>query len=746
MKKLFLFFACILLSFQLYAAGETLIVFPPEISDISSGDQSWLPLALRDKLESDFKTYTSYQIMADNIQKIHKLQKLFESASYDESTAVEAGKLTASRYALLSSLRKSGKHYVLSANFLDIKTGEKLASVLVSSATSIEELYISSPNSVDQLFIKLCEQLKINLTAGQKHILTYGDQELSLEQQLAYARQEEENFKKQILACENQIQSLNKARKSDSESEILRLKAEQALAQERLDFSREQAQKLQLAEKQRLQDLKEDEKRSAMQKARRDKLIEELEKKEEKVRSLKNQSENVYEHMVLLEDRKKALLEERKLLENRIKEIKQEGQVEYEQKKKEIYSEAYRSGEMVDGKPTQAALERRQEKVDSELASINERTKREVDQLVNIFKKQENSLIVLMNRSKDNLEKEKTVSSFSQDFKISYASYDAEKMCWNLYVYFYLNSDLIFKDSLKLYYSQVSSKKFDPENASDADYASYLDTVDMYSSLFNRGENVFYGEISYKVIPYDEDFPSKYKFVFTSFKLKDVMNNKTVASPKLTNSYASYQILPALDLRQDKKLYDVHVKSDQELEKERIKKAKQDKADKKQKEFKQMLDKSDNYFKVDLSYIPLLSKDGFSSLILFGLDFPLYSNLFWGLNVGYADFVNPDADAIFFIDNNRSAFLNAELGLNFNLWMDKWELFPLNFYTKVGLGALLGDSLDLTVEPSIGLSWFIFSLDFTCIYSVFENSFHTGLKLAAGWYYSGKKVSEITIF
>ena len=112
------------------------LVVISDSKNLTAGDNAYLPDSVRDKLESNFQTYTSYEMISSNEASIKKLQRKSETAGFDEETAIEVGKLTSASHAIFLVVVKVGKNYSVTAEFANLTTGKSIAKKMVISSTA----------------------------------------------------------------------------------------------------------------------------------------------------------------------------------------------------------------------------------------------------------------------------------------------------------------------------------------------------------------------------------------------------------------------------------------------------------------------------------------------------------------------------------------------------------------------------------------------------------------------------------
>ena len=238
-KKLIVLCVFLFSLFSIYANVNSVIVITSS-KNISDGEKQWLLDLVRDKFISNFQTYSDFQFVSSNTDKIKQLQRESEKAAYDSNSMIEIGKLTTAGYAFFLDVTKTGKNYLISVQFADLTTGRNIAQSISPSKDKIEDLYNTTGCAVNEVTIDLCDKLDIPLTIVQKKLLMKGNVDLS-------ESEKSESYKQEINDYNNLINNLNKELKKieissdvNAVSEETKLKARMAMAEEKKKQAEEQ--------------------------------------------------------------------------------------------------------------------------------------------------------------------------------------------------------------------------------------------------------------------------------------------------------------------------------------------------------------------------------------------------------------------------------------------------------------------------------------------------------------------------
>ncbi|MCH5151029.1 MAG: hypothetical protein J1G30_10230, partial [Spirochaetales bacterium] len=289
---------------------KSLVVLPAS-KNLSAGESAWLPGNICDKLESNFKTYTSYEMISSKEKAIRDYQKKSEAAGFDENTAIEVGKLISASHVILLTVSKAGNTYSVTAEVVNSTTNKLIAKHMISGKSRTEDLFSTAGCAVDEITIALCEQLSVPLANIQKYILKYGNENISDSEKLTMFNQEITNYDKQIAELNKEIAKLSKNVASEDDAAIKKaqLEAEKALAEEKRKVA--ETEKIRLAD---IEKAKADEriKQAARDDKQRNKILEvskEVNKKAAELRKLKMNNQSSLGILRVIETKKAALVE-----------------------------------------------------------------------------------------------------------------------------------------------------------------------------------------------------------------------------------------------------------------------------------------------------------------------------------------------------------------------------------------------------------------------------------------------------
>lgn len=580
MKKILLYIACLFLPlFVITAQGKThtVQVLKPDLENISSEDSAWLPGQIQDRLKENLQDYAQFITVVDDSKEkqLKALQRKSESSMYDESTAIEAGHITNAAFAVFTTVRKAGSVYTVSLNYMNLKTGTH-ETVTSSGRKEIEDLFNTAGCAVDELTLRLCEKTGISLSPTQKYVLEHGRSSLSVDEQIAMAKKDSENYEKQLADLDKQIESFSVSTDLRTTDFQKKLEAQKALLQEKQDASERRMKELEEQHKKKFEDAKKEQERSVEVIKQRDDIAKKAETKANAVRNLKMDKETVLGKISVIESKKRALIEIRESVKQRLLEIDEEAESDVLEKTKEIEGRPYRKVELAaDGKPTQDALNRRQNQIDTECGKIYARAEENKAKAQAATLKQEDELLKSIHSDYKKIQSGQTVSSLNGELRYTYGIYDGNLRAWPVNLYFYCDGILLTEDKIEVKYSELTGKEApNLKTAENSVFEKYSNEVDMYDSLLSRGAPVLYYELDYHVIPEPDTKPSSYQFYFDELRVYNTAGGKVISHPELSVKNRERTMTPAYDIRTDEKIAEDMAKENEHNRRVAVKKEK----------------------------------------------------------------------------------------------------------------------------------------------------------------------------
>ena len=509
-----------------------------EVINISGAESAWLPSQIQDKLKSNLQEFLGMKTVVDAKSEaaLKKLQAESESASRDESGAIELGKITTAKFAIFTKIRKTAKGYTISADFTDLTTGEQMASVISKEYSSSEYLY-GSTGAVDEITLALGNKLGIAIPDISKNLLASGSASFSVDEQLALAKQNEENFKKMMAQYDADLQKLSVSNDLSAIENKKKIEAEKALLAEKQNAEKKRQAEL-VAQKERAdQDAKLEAERSIALKTQRDQMARDAAAKAAEVRKLKMEKQGVLGQINVIESKKKALVEIRQGVETRSQELYDQLVKDRETEESKIRNKSYSTVELgSDGNPTEAAKTRREKQVIKSYEDLTNKFFADAEAVKKSTAEQDAALLAEIRADQKNLTKTRTVSSMGDELKVSFGTYEGSKNGWNAYLSLYSDGVLLYTDNFIVNYEALSGKKA-PDMATelrDSVIEEYTNNVDMNNSLLTRGDPILYFEIDYNVTAEADDKPSEYTFNFNKIRVINTVSGKITQTSALS--------------------------------------------------------------------------------------------------------------------------------------------------------------------------------------------------------------------
>ncbi len=553
MYKKFVVTLCILLLggsvlfAQTIPLSSKLTVINKGNENLSASEKEWLPGAVCDKVSENFLTYTGYSLVSSDTSAIRKAQKASESAEFSESDVIEIGKISVAKYAIFVTLRKSGSGYSVAAEVTDLTTGEKKATATSSVKKTDEALYSNSSCAANEITVKLCDQLGIPLSQNQRTALLNGESDVSVENQAQLAIEEENAYRNAIAKYDEEIKRLAASTDVNATAAKAKAEADKAMAEAKMKAAQERAARLAEEAKKAAADKAEDAARTAQQKQKRDEMAQLAAQKAAEVRARTLENESIYTKIGVIESKKKAMLDIQAAYDARVAEIKKEYEAEYQTKKKEIESAPYRTAEKnPDGTPSETAKTRRKTQVenlrketDSQIASEIAATRAPAEHSVS-------ELYIEIQEDLENIGKTQSITSLTSDLKVQFDLFNATTNSWRTTFWLYSNGMPVCTRSFNMDYKDLTGN--DVDVSSDTAYDTFLDTVDLYNSLFSRGEPVVTVKVDYHAESVSEQ-NSKYRFVIDKVHIIDTVSGSEKSSFGLKEPVTNYESKPSYGLK-----------------------------------------------------------------------------------------------------------------------------------------------------------------------------------------------------
>ena len=330
-----------------------------------------------------------------------------------------------------------------------------------------------------------------------------------------------------------------------------KIEAEKALLVEKQNSERKRQEVLRLQKEREAEDAKLESERSIALRTQRDKMAKEAATKAAEVRKLKMAKQGVFGQINVIESKKKALLEIRGSVEARCQELFERLEKDRVAEEERIRSKSYSTVELgTDGEPTEAAKKRRERQIEKSRQDLTNKFFVDCDAVKASAQAQDSALLAEIRTDQKTLAATRTVSSMGDELKVSFETYDGSQNGWWAYLSLYSEGALLYADTFIVRYDAISGKK-SPDlktELNDAVIAEYSNNVDMYNSLFTRGDPIVYFEIDYTVNAESDEKPSAYNFSFNRIRVINTVNGKIMQTNALSKIFA-WTMKPEQDLR-----------------------------------------------------------------------------------------------------------------------------------------------------------------------------------------------------
>ena len=575
MKKIILTLVSIFMITALFSQERVKnLVVISDSKNLAAGENAYLPDSVRDKLESNFQTYTSYEMISSNEASIKKLQRKSETAGFDEETAIEVGKLTSASHAIFLIVVKVGKNYSVTAEFANLTTGKSIAKKMVSGISRAEDLFSTPGCAIDEITIDLCEQLNIPLSNTQKFMLKYGNTNYSDTEKLAMFNQEITNYNKQIATINKEIASLSKTTDLSATARKAKLESERALMEEKRKVA--EANKIRLAEieKAKAAELLANNERSEEQKKKILDVSKEVNSKVAKLRQMKMNNQTALGMQRVVELKKATLIEIRENVKKEQQIIENNYTKEYGLKIENINKAPWRKAELSNGQPIDSAVRERELKVIDLKRERDVKIEEEQSRIENATNLSQKEIYSEILTDLGALE-ERTfyANTLNSNLLVSIDEFDGDKKSWEMKYY-------VFCDGVELYSGEGEIRYSDLEKMKPSGM-DYFDAVDMYDSLFRCNEPVLTFEIAYRVKSVKHEV-STYEYEFDSLKAFDTTKLETKKDSSLSgaNFVCAYNLDTYGKIKRLKQMspgYDVRTEQDMQVVRENERKIREEK-------------------------------------------------------------------------------------------------------------------------------------------------------------------------
>lgn len=467
-----------------------------DTSTLGASEKYWVSELVNSSLESNLHDYLGLVIF------------------FDEETETSSAK-----YGLLTNIRKTSGGYSIAVDYTNLKTGKLTASAESKSYTKPENLY-ESTGAADEVTLQLANALKIHLSDLSVKQLSVNSSKLSVKEQEAIAKQNEVQFKKKIIECDDEIEEYKESTNSNSLLYIQRLETEKALLAVKQKAETNRLEELKRQKEKAAEDSKLEKKRSKELKNQRDEIAKEAETIAEELRTQTIENQGVLSQINIIEAKKKSVMGIRDNLESEYfklftKLLKNCATEENKIRTNDSLAVGF-----------DANLER---KVFESNKALYKEFLKECAAVEASVQPDEDLLLTEIAVDEQALTKEKTVSSLGDELKVSFGPYESKSNGWDAYISLYSNGILLYSDNIIV------------------NIEEYTNNTDMYNSFLVQGYPVVYFEMDYNITAASDSAPSKYDINIDEIRVINTSSGKVCQTTTL-NKTISHQMIPALDI------------------------------------------------------------------------------------------------------------------------------------------------------------------------------------------------------
>ena len=707
MKKTLLLGLLILLAGGLFAAEKRLAVFDTSTEGLSEDEISWIPSSVRRRLEADFNDYTAFQLVdVHNQEAIKTVQKNAEKYAYDQATSIELGKLVSAELGVFTTITRAGGRFILSSSVTNLTTGIRLSTVTSDSVAEPVSLFDGAGSAVNRVFVKLCDDLGIKLSAVDMYVLLKGSSEDD-DTQLKMTQEEISKYEQKQKEIEKQIKEVSLSTDLDAETRKAKLEAEKALAEQQKQIAEERLERLRLQQQRLYEDQQQQKTRTAAQRQKIEEAAAKARQQAELVRKQKIDNLTVDNQIAVIEAKKQALLDIHNSVIAQENIIKQNANADYKARCEAIDAEPLRNGETdSNGKMLPGVKQMRDERKQQIKREIESKALEDLQKIQGKTSAQEAALYNDIQSDIKKLSQKRSISSLEDSRILDIGNYAGDLFEWDTTVSLYINDVKIFGQKANIEYKSVSGKApVIPGTAANQNWNDYLDTVDLYDYMFRRSVPAVTLEIDYSIEAMSEYYPSMYKMTLYEFRFRDTISGRVIQTVQPAKSTYKFSVSPVVDISYYKAAAaaadteTVSRSNTSNVKSESVKTGK-DAKKRSSAKVKAIYDQQKGggarcnmgvnfglYFDKDYTTSQKIF-DGRGGLMEGYMSIPFTTYFFSQFDLGWSSL--PKYFDRYKCSSEESTYLIFDLGFN---WRPRTSGDPVNLYVLGGIGAAFGDDL-----------------------------------------------------
>ena len=563
--------------------GEGKVVLldePVMVNGLKNGSDKWLAQSVKTDVLSDLSQYSAMKLLESEQQKnVLKLQKESESAIYDDTDALEIGRMVKAREYIkltITRIEQKGQNlYGLQATIVDIESGVSEGGYNPKSYYNQTEFLTKahgelSAGVLEQMGVELTETGK-RLIAKANEVKATGGSTVNAQNIAVVSAKELKDAQDNLNAIDTELvrmqEKLEAIKNSDAfdlekEAEKLRLENQKATLLQQQKAEKEHIARMKAEAEKRAKEAEESKKRSAEQQQKIDEIASEIEAKSAELLA-KASRNSVEEQVVTLEKQKSVYAQNQRRINDSIAAAQAGIEAERRSAIRDKKAEKPRKADLnADG----TLSENGQRALDDALAAIEEKyatMKTESEQKIKAdFAEMQDPLWAGIMADKDAIAKGNYIAS-TMDGKVflSVNGYDGTNQGWGYSLSMTFNGDTIFSSNGILTYKDITGKD-NPKYPDRTDkkyeekvkaYNEFQDDIELFDSFFRTGVPFITANVSYKIEAAPYNRPSEYDITIEKITFHNLQSDKDTMSVKVNEKHV-YRYEPAtfIDWRSDK--------------------------------------------------------------------------------------------------------------------------------------------------------------------------------------------------
>ncbi len=310
-KTILVLLEFIIFSINVFSASVKVWVMPTDGKHLNKTDSLWLPDEVHKKLRENMTNYSGLIVAEENNDELAKTQAKSYNENIREQDIIRMGKQRGANYVVLSSITAIGSAYSVNVLFQELESGKHLAESN-KRASNKDDLYKIPGSAVDEAFIEICEVLNplfgTGLSPFEKQELRKGKRALSDEENIKYLENEKKKIEEELKKINDELKAISFSTEMDAEIKRAQLELEQKQEEVKLEVNKQRRQNLLQEEENRKNDLANFKKLSAELQKRENEELEKLRDKVDVAIKRKVDAPRLFEQINQIEAKKNILI------------------------------------------------------------------------------------------------------------------------------------------------------------------------------------------------------------------------------------------------------------------------------------------------------------------------------------------------------------------------------------------------------------------------------------------------------